>query len=84
MEKVKVSNDGTIDYKTDESIPSTVKRFKQSTEIEAFYRFVFENDLREEALAILNVLQDERETQKLIEKDNKKKERRAAKKKAKS
>lgn len=81
MEKVKVSTDGTIDYKTDDSIPSTVKRFKQSPEIEAFYRFVLENDLREEAHAILNVIQDEREVLKNLEKEHKKLERQKAKKK---
>ncbi len=83
MEKVKVSTDGTIDFKTDETIPSTAKRFKQSPEIEAFYRFVTENDLREEALAILTVIQDEREELRLIEKEERKRERQQARKEAK-
>ncbi|MGH1468538.1 MAG: hypothetical protein ACRBBP_06625 [Bdellovibrionales bacterium] len=83
MEKVKVSTDGTIDFKTDETIPSTAKRFKQSPEIEAFYRFVTENDLREEALAILTVIQDEREELRLIEKEERKRERQQARREAK-
>lgn len=80
MEKVKVSNDGTIDFKTGESIPTTPKRFRQSPEIEAFYRFVYENDLREEALKVLNVIRLEREEQRLLEKEKKKEEKKLAKK----
>lgn len=83
MEKVKVSTDGTIDFKTDQSIPTTAKRFRQSQEIEAFYRFVMENDLREEALAILSVIQEEREAIRLFEKEEKKRERQLARKQAK-
>lgn len=83
MEKVKVSTDGTIDFKTDQSIPTTAKRFRQSQEIEAFYRFVMENDLREEALAILSVIQEEREALRAFEKEEKKRERQEARKAAK-
>lgn len=83
MEKVKVSTDGTIDFKTDQSIPTTAKRFRQSQEIEAFYRFVMENDLREEALAILSVIQEEREALRVHEKEEKKRERQMARKQAK-
>lgn len=79
MEKVKVSNDGTIDFKTGESIPTTPKRFRQSPEIEAFYRFVHENDLREEALKVLNQIREEREEQKVLEKEKKKEEKKLAK-----
>jgi len=83
MEKVKVSTDGTIDFKTDQAIPTTAKRFRQSQEIEAFYRFVMENDLREEGLAILSVIQEEREALRLLEKEQKKRERQEARKLAK-
>lgn len=38
------------------------KNFRQQADMEAFYRFVHENDLREEALAILD---DVREQKKL-------------------
>jgi len=79
MEKVKVSNDGTIDFKTGESIPTTPKRFRQSPEIEAFYRFVHENDLREEALEILDTLREERDQLKVLEKEKKKEEKKLAK-----
>lgn len=83
MEKVKVSTDGTIDFKTDQAIPTTAKRFRQSQEIEAFYRFVIENDLREEGLAILSVIQEEREALRALEKEQKKLERQQARKEAK-
>jgi len=83
MEKVKVSTDGTIDFKTDQSIPTTAKRFRQSQEIEAFYRFIMENDLREEGLAILSVIQEEREALRIFEKEEKKRERQEARKAAK-
>jgi len=86
MEKVKVNTDGSIDFKTGESIPTTAKRFRQSPEIEAFYRFVYENDLREEALLVLNDIREQREELKALEKEKKKeakKQARAASAKAK-
>jgi len=85
MEKVKVNTDGSIDFKTGESIPTTAKRFRQSPEIEAFYRFIYENDLREEATLILDDIREQREELKAIEKEKKKEEKklaRAASKKA--
>ena len=46
-EKVKLSKDGSsIDFVASESLPTSTKKFRQSPEIEGFYRFVFENDLR--------------------------------------
>ena len=46
-EKVKLSKDGSsIDFVQSESIPTSVKKFRQSPEIEGFYRFIFENDLQ--------------------------------------
>lgn len=35
------------------SLPASAKKFRQSPEIEGFYRFIFENDLQVEALEIL-------------------------------
>ena len=53
-EKVKLSKDGnSIDFVQSESIPSSVKKFRQSPEIEGFYRFIFENDLQKEVFEIL-------------------------------
>lgn len=53
-EKVKLSKDGSsIDFVQSESIPTSVKKFRQSPEIEGFYRFIFENDLQKEAFEIL-------------------------------
>jgi len=54
-EKVKLSEDGSsIDFTASESLPSSIKKFRQSPEIEGFYRFVYENDLQREAFDILD------------------------------
>lgn len=53
-EKVKLSEDGSsIDFTASDSLPSSTKKFRQSPEIEGFYRFIFENDLQREACEIL-------------------------------
>ncbi len=53
-EKVKLSEDGSsIDFVQSDSLPTSLKKFRQSPEIEGFYRFVFENDLQREAYDIL-------------------------------
>lgn len=53
-EKVKLSKDGSsIDFVASESLPTSMKKFRQSPEIEGFYRFIFENDLQKETLEIL-------------------------------
>ncbi len=56
MEKVvKVSKDGaSIDFFQSEKIPVSPKKFRNGPELEGFYRFIFENDLRREALAIID------------------------------
>ena len=84
MEKVKVNTDGSIDFKTGESIPTTAKRFKQSPEIEAFYRFIYENDLKEEALSILNKIRGQREELKTTKKKKKKEAKKQVKATSKS
>ena len=64
-EKVKLSKDGSsIDFVQSENIPSSVKKFRQSPEIEGFYRFIFENDLQREALVILERIIQERKDKK--------------------
>jgi hypothetical protein len=53
-EKVKLSEDGSsIDFVQSDSLPTSIKKFRQSPEIEGFYRFVYENDLQREAHDIL-------------------------------
>jgi hypothetical protein len=53
-EKVKLSKDGnSIDFVQSENLPTSTKKFRQSPEIEGFYRFVYENDLRVESYDIL-------------------------------
>ena len=54
-EKVKLSKDGSsIDFVQSDNIPTSLKKFRQSPEIEGFYRFVFENDLQKEAYEIMD------------------------------
>lgn len=54
-DKVKLSEDGSsIDFTASDSLPSSIKKFRQSPEIEGFYRFIYENDLQREAYEILN------------------------------
>ena len=60
MAKVKVANDGNIDFVQAESLPTNIKKLRQSPEIEGFYRFVFENDLRVEAYDIIDRLLNDR------------------------
>lgn len=65
-EKVKLSKDGSsIDFVQSDNLPTSAKKFRQSPEIEGFYRFIFENDLRSEAAEILDGIiqrrKDERE-----------------------
>lgn len=54
-EKVKLSKDGSsIDFVQSDSLPTSLKKFRQSPEIEGFYRFVYENDLQKESYEILD------------------------------
>jgi hypothetical protein len=72
-EKVKLSKDGSsIDFVQSESIPSSIKKFRQSPEIEGFYRFIYENDLQKEALAILERIIAERKEKKAKSSNNSK------------
>ncbi|MEK6627066.1 MAG: hypothetical protein AABY53_00430 [Bdellovibrionota bacterium] len=68
-EKVKLSKDGSsIDFAQVESLPTSVKKFRQSLEIQGFYRFVFENDLQKEVYEILERIVGVRKAKKKTEK----------------
>ncbi len=68
-DKVKLSKDGnSIDFVHSESIPTSVKKFRHSSEIEGFYRFVFENDLQKETFEIMERIVQVRKAKKLKEK----------------
>ena len=68
-EKVKLSKDGnSIDFVQSDSIPTSVKKFRQSPEIEGFYRFIFENDLQKETYEILEAIINDRKAKKKAEK----------------
>ena len=70
-DKVKLSKDGnSIDFVQSENMPTSVKKFRQSPEIEGFYRFVFENDLQKEAFEILDRISAGRKAKKLKEKQD--------------
>ena len=53
--KVKISKDGSaIDFVQSDKVPVSPKKFRQGPELEGFYRFIFENDLRKEALQVID------------------------------
>jgi hypothetical protein len=55
MEKVKMSKDGSaIDFTQADKVPVSPKKFRQGPELEGFYRFIFDNDLRKEALLVID------------------------------
>lgn len=64
-DKVKLSKDGSsIDFVQSDSLPTSLKKFRQSPEIEGFYRFIFENDLQKEAFEILDRIIIDRKSKK--------------------
>ena len=64
-DKVKLSKDGSsIDFVQSDNIPTSLKKFRQSPEIEGFYRFIYENDLQKEAYDILDRIIIERKAKK--------------------
>ncbi len=68
-DKVKLSKDGSsIDFVQSESIPTSIKKFRQSPEIEGFYRFIYENDLQKEAYEILERIVNARKAKKKSDK----------------
>ena len=68
MEKVKISKDGSsIDFIQSDTIANP-KKFRSSVEVESFYRFVHENDIRKEALEIIERIIGERKTAKSVAK----------------
>lgn len=70
-DKVKLSKDGSsIDFVQSESIPTSVKKFRQSPEIEGFYRFVYENDLQKEVYEIMERIVQLRKAKKQKEKQD--------------
>lgn len=74
MSKVKLSKDGsTIDFLQSEQLPNSLKKFRQSPEIEGLYRFIYENDLQKEAYEIIHDLVCQRKNKKDKEKEKEKK-----------
>lgn len=70
--KVKLSEDGSsIDFVQSDTLPASIKKFRQSPEIEGFYRFIYENDLQREAYEILERIIVRRKNEKLQKKAKK-------------
>jgi hypothetical protein len=68
MEKVKISKDGaSIDFVQSETLANP-KKFRSSVEVESFYRFVNDNDLRKEALEIIERILSARKVEKAAQK----------------
>ena len=59
MAKKKAKGNSSADQEA-ASIPASLKKFRQSPEIEGFYRFIYENDLRTEAFAIVDDISQKR------------------------
>jgi hypothetical protein len=69
MAKVSLSGDGSsIKFSASEQVPTSLRKFRQSQEIEGLYRFIFENDLQREALEIVEGLIARRKAEKVKEK----------------
>ncbi|RME15468.1 MAG: hypothetical protein D6797_06505 [Bdellovibrio sp.] len=73
MNKVNLSKDGTsIVFKTSESVPTSVKKFRKSPEIQGFYSFIYDNSLQQEAYEILCKIIAKRKAEKAQKKQQKK------------
>jgi hypothetical protein len=84
IEKVKLSKDGSsIDFVQSDALPTSMKKFRQSPEIEGFYRFIYENDLQKEAYEILDRIINERRDLKQAQKLQQKNAAKEASQKAK-
>ena len=80
MAKVKLSKDGSsINFVQTESIPTSLKKFRRSPEIEDFYRFIYENLLQREAFEIVNKIYLVRKKEELEAKKAARAEKRAQK-----
>lgn len=64
---------------TGEALPSSFKKFRRIPEVEAFYRFIYENDLRKEGKTIIDKILLKRRLVKAALKVQKKTAKKAAK-----
>ncbi len=65
MEKIKLPKDNPS-FSSPEAIPSSPKKFKQSSVLTSFYRFIYENDLRKEALQHITQILLTRKAEKIM------------------
>ncbi len=45
-----------VEFNNPDSVPTTLKKFKQSAGVEALYQFIYENNIRREFFSTLNKL----------------------------
>ena len=69
----KSKNAKNVEAAASEALPSSFKKFRRIPEVEAFYRFIFENDLRKEGKVIIDKILLKRKLMKLASKDSGKK-----------
>ena len=60
-----------------DALPSSFKKFRRIPEVESFYRFIFENDLRKEGKVIIDKILLKRKLVKMANKLSKKSTRKA-------
>ncbi len=58
------AKDKNTEQMPENAIPTSFKKFRQLPEIESFYRFIFENDLRKEAKQIISKILLKRKAEK--------------------
>lgn len=82
MQTDKSNNTAAAKMNTDstgEALPSSFKKFRRIPEVEAFYRFIYENDLRKEGKQIIDMILLKRKLIKAAMKVQKKSAKKAAK-----
>lgn len=60
-----------------DALPSSFKKFRRIPEVESFYRFIYENDLRKEGKTIIDKILLKRKLIKMAAKAQKKSSRKA-------
>ncbi|MFK8137674.1 MAG: hypothetical protein AB8E15_04855 [Bdellovibrionales bacterium] len=73
MQKEDIKDENGLENATPaDSLPSSFKKFRRLPEIEAFYRYIYENDLRKEGKQILEKIIIKRRLMKMAQKLQKK------------
>ena len=73
----KTKNTKNTDNSVTDALPSSFKKFRRIPEVESFYRFIFENDLRKEGKVIIDKILLKRKLIRMAAKNASKKTSRA-------